>query len=157
MQWDGNPSIILDIKTYVGVALPVQVKNIRFTSIFKLIFRPLVDEFHCFRVVCYSLRQKKKLDFTLKAIGGDMTVIPGLSNAIEGTIRDVVEDSITWPVRKVTPILPGDYSDLELRPTGVLKVKLVQAKELTNKDLIGKSDPFVVLYVYPLRDKMKKS
>lgn len=25
MQWDGNPSIILDIKTYVGVALPVQV------------------------------------------------------------------------------------------------------------------------------------
>lgn len=25
MQWDGNPSIILDIKTYLGVALPVQV------------------------------------------------------------------------------------------------------------------------------------
>ena len=25
MQWDGNPSIVLDIKTLVGVALPVQV------------------------------------------------------------------------------------------------------------------------------------
>lgn len=25
MQWDGNPSIILDIKTLIGVALPVQV------------------------------------------------------------------------------------------------------------------------------------
>lgn len=25
MQWDGNPSIILDIKTRVGVGLPVQV------------------------------------------------------------------------------------------------------------------------------------
>jgi len=25
MQWDGNPSIILDIKTLLGVALPVQV------------------------------------------------------------------------------------------------------------------------------------
>lgn len=25
MQWDGNPNIILDIKTYLGVALPVQV------------------------------------------------------------------------------------------------------------------------------------
>ncbi|KAM3342409.1 hypothetical protein P3S68_027375 [Capsicum galapagoense] len=24
MQWDGNPSIILNIKTYLGVALPVQ-------------------------------------------------------------------------------------------------------------------------------------
>jgi len=48
-------------------------------------------------------------------------------------------------------------SDLELKPTGVLEVKLVQAKELTNKDLIGKSDPFAVLYVRPLRDRMKKS
>lgn len=27
----------------------------------------------------------------------------------QGTIRDAVEDSITWPVRKVIPILPGDY------------------------------------------------
>lgn len=27
----------------------------------------------------------------------------------QGTIRDAIEDSITWPVRKVIPILPGDY------------------------------------------------
>ncbi|KAK6151702.1 hypothetical protein DH2020_014337 [Rehmannia glutinosa] len=154
---DGNPSIILDIKTYLGVALPVQVKNIGFTGVFRLIFRPLVDEFPCFGAVCYSLRQKKKLDFTLKVIGGDISTIPGLSDAIESTIRDAVEDSITWPVRKVIPILPGDYSDLELKPVGTLEVKLVQAKELTNKDIIGKSDPFAVLYVRPLRDRMKKS
>lgn len=25
MQWDGNPNIVLDIKTLVGVALPIQV------------------------------------------------------------------------------------------------------------------------------------
>ncbi|KAL2228847.1 UNVERIFIED_CONTAM: Synaptotagmin-5 [Sesamum indicum] len=157
MQWDGNPSIILDIKTYLGVSLPVQVKNIGFTGVFRLIFRPLVDEFPCFGAVCFSLRQKKKLDFTLKVIGGDISTIPGLSDAIESTIRDAVEDSITWPVRKVIPILPGDYSDLELKPVGTLEVKLVQAKELTNKDIIGKSDPFAVLYVRPLRDRMKKS
>ncbi|CAA0819936.1 Synaptotagmin-5 [Striga hermonthica] len=157
MQWDGNPSIVLDIKTYLGVALPVQVKNIGFTGVFRLIFRPLVDEFPCFGAVCFSLRQKKKLDFTLKVIGGDISTIPGLSDAIESTIRDAVEDSITWPVRKVIPILPGDYSDLELKPVGVLEVKLVQAKDLTNKDIIGKSDPYAVLYVRPLRDRMKKS
>lgn len=157
MNWDGNPNIVLDIKTYLGVALPVQVKNIGFTGVFRLIFRPLVDELPCFGAVCFSLRQKKKLDFTLKVIGGDISTIPGLSDAIENTIRDAVEDSITWPVRKVIPILPGDYSDLELKPVGTLEVKLVQAKELTNKDLIGKSDPYAVLYVRPLRDRMKKS
>ncbi|KAL7239658.1 hypothetical protein ACSBR2_005533 [Camellia fascicularis] len=157
MNWDGNPSIILDIKTRFGVALPVQVKDIGFTGIFRLIFKPLVDEFPCFGAVCYSLRQKKKMDFKLKVIGGDIKTIPGLSDAIEGTIRDAIEDSITWPVRKIVPILPGDYSDLELKPVGVLEVKLVQAKELTNKDIIGKSDPFAVLYIRPLPDRMKTS
>lgn len=40
---------------------------------------------------------------------------------------------------------------------GKLNVKLVQASELTNKDLIGKSDPFAVLFIRPLRDRMKTS
>ncbi|GAB4828233.1 Synaptotagmin-5 [Ancistrocladus abbreviatus] len=157
LQWDGNPSIILDIKTRLGVALPVQVKDIGFTGVFRLIFKPLVEEFPGFGAVSYSLREKKKLDLTLKVIGGDISTIPGLSDAIEGTIRDAVEDSITWPVRKIIPILPGDYSDLELKPVGTLEVKLVQAKELTNKDLIGKSDPFAVVYVRPVRNRMKTS
>ncbi|KAL4283673.1 hypothetical protein GQ457_16G004430 [Hibiscus cannabinus] len=157
MQWDANSSIILDIKTYLGVSLPVQVKDIGFTGVFRLIFKPLVNEFPCFGAVSYSLRKKKKMDFTLKVIGGDISTIPGLSDAIESTIRDAIEDSITWPVRKIIPILPGDYSDLELKPVGILEVKLVQARDLTNKDIIGKSDPYAVLYVRPLPDKTKKS
>lgn len=28
---------------------------------------------------------------------------------IKETIRDAIEDSITWPVRQIIPILPGDY------------------------------------------------
>ena len=50
-----------------------------------------------------------------------------------------------------------NISDLELKPVGMLEVKLVQAKELTNKDLIGKSDPYAVLYVRPTRDRTKNS
>lgn len=49
------------------------------------------------------------------------------------------------------------FSDLELKPVGTLEVKLVQAKELTNKDIIGKSDPFAVLYIRPLPNRMKTS
>lgn len=48
-------------------------------------------------------------------------------------------------------------SDLELKPVGILEVKLVQASDLTNKDMIGKSDPFAVLYIRPLQDRMKTS
>ncbi|KAL8152642.1 hypothetical protein V2J09_010402 [Rumex salicifolius] len=157
MNWDGNPSIILAIKTRLGVALPVQVKDIGFTGVFRIILKPLVEELPCFGAISYSLREKKKMDFSLKVVGGDISSIPGLHDAIEGTIRDAIEDSIMWPVRKIIPIVPGDYSDLELRPVGRLEVKLVQARELTNKDLIGKSDPFAVLYVRPIHDKKKTS
>ncbi|KAB2027798.1 hypothetical protein ES319_D05G057400v1 [Gossypium barbadense] len=157
MQWDGNPNIVLNINTKLGVSLPVQVKDIGFTGVFRLIFKPLVAQFPCFGAVAYSLREKRYLDFTLKVIGGDLSSIPGVSDAIEETIRNAVEDSITWPVRNIVPILPGDYSGLELKPVGTLDVKLVQAKELTNKDIIGKSDPFAVLFIRPLPDKTKRS
>ncbi|GJN16575.1 hypothetical protein PR202_gb03578 [Eleusine coracana subsp. coracana] len=133
------------------------VKNIGFTGVFRLIFKPLVAELPCFGAICCSLREKSKVDFTLKVIGGEMTAIPGISDAIEGTIRDTVEDTLTWPNRIVVPIVPGDYSDLELKPVGVLEVKLVEARDLKNKDLVGKSDPFAVLYIRPLREKTKKS
>ncbi|KAM7268820.1 hypothetical protein ACFE04_010986 [Oxalis oulophora] len=157
MNWDGNPNIILAIKTRLGVALPVQVKDIGFTGVFRLIFKPLVDEFPCFGAICYSLREKKKMDFKFKVIGGDISTIPGLSDALEETMHNAIEDSIMWPVRKVVPIIPGDYSDLELKPVGTLEVKLVQAKDLSNKDLIGKSDPFAKLYIRPLPARMKTS
>ncbi|KAL8158740.1 hypothetical protein V2J09_000277, partial [Rumex salicifolius] len=142
VNWDGNPNI---------------VKNIGFTGVFRLIFNPLVEEFPGFGAISFSLRKKKQMDFTLKVVGGDLSSIPGIYDAIEGTIRDAIEDSITWPIRKVIPILPGDYSDLELKPDGILRVKLVQARHLTNKDLIGKSDPFTELYVRPIHAKTKKS
>ncbi|KAJ1268316.1 hypothetical protein BS78_07G125400 [Paspalum vaginatum] len=157
LQWDGNPNIVLDIQTTLGISLPVQVKNIGFTGVFRLVFKPLVAEFPCFGAVCCSLREKSKVDFTLKVIGGEMTAIPGISDAIEGTIRDTIEDTLTWPNRIIVPIVPGDYSDLELKPVGVLEVKLVEARDLKNKDLVGKSDPFAVLYIRPLREKTKKS
>lgn len=48
-------------------------------------------------------------------------------------------------------------SQLELKPVGVLQVKLIEAKELTNKDIIGKSDAFVELFIRPLRDRTKTS
>lgn len=54
-------------------------------------------------------------------------------------------------------ILSSFDSNLELKPVGTLDVKLVQAKNLANKDLIGKSDPYAVVFVRPLRDKTKTS
>ena len=42
----------------------MQVKNIGFTGVFRLIFKPLADEFPCFGAVCFSLREKVNLNPT---------------------------------------------------------------------------------------------
>ncbi|KAF6173826.1 hypothetical protein GIB67_003827 [Kingdonia uniflora] len=136
LQWDGNPNIVLDIKMMVGVVLPLKVKNIEFNGVFRLIFKPLVEEFPCVGAISYSLREKKKLDFTLKVVDGDLSSIPGLADAIEGTITDAVEDAITWPVRKVIPIILGNYRDLELKPEGTFKAsELLGCAQVRLKDL----------------------
>lgn len=41
-------------------------------------------------------------------------------------------------------------SELELKPQGKLTVTVVKANDLKNKEMVGKSDPYVVLYVRPL-------
>ena len=47
--------------------------------------------------------------------------------------------------------------DLELRVVGILEIKIVQAKELKNKDIIGKSDPFAQVYIRPIPNRIKKT
>ncbi|CAN0901147.1 SYT5 [Linum grandiflorum] len=155
VNWNGNPSIVLDVKmtTLAGVTLAVQVKDMEFNGVFRLIFKPLVEKLPCFGAVSYSLTEKKKLEFKLEVVGGGdiRTSIPGLYSALEETICNAIEDSMTWPVRKVIPILSGDFSESEsLQPCGKLHVKLVQAK-----DLIGESDPYAVMYVRPLRNTIR--
>jgi len=49
------------------------------------------------------------------------------------------------------------FSNLELKPCGIVEVRLVQAKELSNKELIGKSDPFASIFVRPLSNRTKRS
>lgn len=41
-------------------------------------------------------------------------------------------------------------SDLELKPQGKLTVTVKRANNLPNADVIGKSDPYVVLYIRPM-------
>lgn len=156
-QWAGNPNIILMVQTLVGVSLPIQIKNTNFVGTFRLTFKPLCDDIPCFQAIVYSLRELKTLDFDLKVVGGNVSSVPGLQNMVEGLIKTAITDSLIWPMRQIFKVFPGDYRDLEVQVTGVLQVKLVQGKNLLNKDMIGKSDPFAILYIRPIPSRMKKS
>ena len=42
------------------------------------------------------------------------------------------------------------FSELELKPEGRLTVTVLKASDLKNMEIIGKSDPYVIMYVRPM-------
>ncbi|CAA7408980.1 unnamed protein product [Spirodela intermedia] len=156
-RWGGDPSIILAVEALVA-SLPIQLKNLQVFTVIRVIFQ-LSEEIPCVSAVVVALlsEPKPRIDYTLKAVGGSLTAIPGLSDMIDDTVNTIVSDMLQWPHRIVVPIgVSVDTSELELKPQGKLSVSVVKATALKNMEMIGKSDPYVVLYIRPvLKNKTK--
>ncbi|KAK1276441.1 Synaptotagmin-4 [Acorus gramineus] len=150
-RWGGDPSIILAVEALVA-SLPIQLKDLQVFTIVRVIFQ-LTEEIPCISAVVVALlsEPQPRIDYTLKAVGGSLTAIPGLSDMIDDTVKTIVTDMLQWPHRIVVPIggVPVDTSDLELKPQGRLTVTIVKATGLKNMEMIGKSDPYAVVYIRP--------
>ncbi|CAI9770292.1 unnamed protein product [Fraxinus pennsylvanica] len=153
LRWGGDPSIILAIEAALVASIPIQLKDLKVFTVVRAIFQ-LAEEIPCISAVVVALlaEPKPRIDYTLKAIGGSLTAIPGLSDMIDDTVTSIITDMLQWPHRIVVPIggIPVDTRELELKPQGNLTVTVLRANNLKNKELIGKSDPYVVVYIRPL-------
>ncbi|KAL1543460.1 calcium-dependent lipid-binding protein-like [Salvia divinorum] len=153
LRWGGDPSIILAVEAALVASIPIQLKDLKVFTVVRAIFQ-LTDEIPCISAVVVALlaEPKPRIDYTLKAVGGSLTAIPGLSDMIDDTVNTIVMDMLQWPHRIVVPIggIPVDTSELELKPVGLLKVTIVKANDLKNMELIGKSDPYVTVHIRPL-------
>ncbi|KAF3631219.1 putative digalactosyldiacylglycerol synthase 2, chloroplastic-like [Capsicum annuum] len=152
LRWGGDPNIVIEVDALVA-SIPIQLKDLQVFTVIRVIFQ-LAEEIPCISAVVVALlsEPKPRIDYTLKAVGGSLTALPGLSDMIEDTVDSIVTDMLEWPHRIVVPIggLPVDTSDLELKPQGKLTVTVMRATNLKNQEMIGKSDPYVVLYIRPL-------
>ncbi|KAI3719406.1 hypothetical protein L6452_20303 [Arctium lappa] len=152
LRWGGDPSIILGVEAAV-VSLPIQLKDLQVFTVIRVIFQ-LSEEIPCISAVVVALlsEPEPKIDYTLKAVGGSLTAIPGLSDMIDDTVNTIVKDMLQWPHRIVVPIGGAgvDTSDLELKPQGQLTLMIVKANNLKNMEMIGKSDPYVTAFIRPL-------
>ncbi|XP_074556937.1 calcium-dependent lipid-binding protein-like [Curcuma longa] len=151
-RWGGDLSIILAVEALVA-SLPIQLKDLQVFTVIRVIFQ-LSEEIPCISAVVVALlaEPKPRIDYTLKAVGGSLTAIPGLSDMIDDTVTSIVTDMLEWPHRIVVPLggVDVDVSELELKPQGKLTVTVVGANSLKNLEFVGKSDPYVVLYVRPM-------
>lgn len=153
LRWGGDPSIILAVEAALVASIPIQLKDLQVFTVVRAIFQ-LSDEIPCISAVVVALlaEPEPRIDYTLKAVGGSLTAIPGISDMIDDTVDTIVKDLLQWPHRIVVPIggIPVDLSELELKPVGKLTVTVVRANDLKNMELIGKSDPYVVIHIRPL-------
>ncbi|KAF3963180.1 hypothetical protein CMV_012401 [Castanea mollissima] len=152
-RWGGDTSIILGVEAALVASIPIQLKDLQVFTVVRVIFQ-LAEEIPCISAVVVALlsEPKPRIDYTLKAVGGSLTAIPGISDMIDDTVNTIVTDMLQWPHRIIVPIggIPVDTSDLELKPQGKLTLTIVKANDLKNMEMIGKSDPYVVVYIRPL-------
>ncbi|CAN4097413.1 unnamed protein product [Withania somnifera] len=153
LRWGGDPNIILGVQAAMVASIPIQLKDLQVFTVVRVIFQ-LAEEIPCISAVVVALlsEPKPRIDYTLKAVGGSLTALPGISDMIDDTVNSIVTDMLEWPHRIFVPIggVPVDTSDLELKPQGKLIVTIVGANSLKNHEMIGKSDPYAVVYIRPL-------
>ncbi|XP_072957592.1 calcium-dependent lipid-binding protein-like [Typha angustifolia] len=151
-RWGGDPSIILAVEALVA-SLPIQLKDLKVFTVVRVVFQ-LSNEIPCISavVVAFLAEPKPRIDYTIKAVGGSLTAIPGLSDMIDDTVSSIISDMLLWPHRIVVPLggVDVDTSELELKPQGRILVTVIRASALKNMEMLGKSDPYVVLYIRPM-------
>ncbi|KAL9385560.1 hypothetical protein Peur_022570 [Populus x canadensis] len=153
LRWCGNPSIILGVEAALVASIPIQLKDLEVYTVIRVIFH-LAEEIPCISALVIALlaEPKPKIEYVLKAVGGSLTALPGVSDMIDDTVNSIVTDMLQWPHRIVVPLggIPVDTSELELKPQGKLTVTVVKANDLKNMEMIGKSDPYAVVYIRPM-------
>ncbi|KAJ6679535.1 CALCIUM-DEPENDENT LIPID-BINDING (CALB DOMAIN) FAMILY PROTEIN [Salix purpurea] len=182
LRWCGDPSIILGIEAGLVASIPIQLKDLEVYTVIRVIFH-LAEEIPCISALVIALlsEPKPKIEYVLKAVGGSLTALPGVSDMIDDTVNSIVTDMLQWPHRIVVPIggIPVDTSrscdydccvlpamellashncdghsghqfEFELKPQGKLTVMVVKANDLKNMEMIGKSDPYALVYIRPM-------
>jgi Ca2+-dependent lipid-binding protein len=71
-----------------------------------LIFAPLIGVFPCFGALTIALVEEPSLDFDLRVVGGDITLVPGISQPLRTYIKALIGSYLVWP-RFITVPMPG--------------------------------------------------
>ncbi|KAI3918680.1 hypothetical protein MKX01_042000 [Papaver californicum] len=145
-RWGGDPNIILAVEAALVASIPIQFKDLQIFTVIRVIFQ-LSEEMPCISafVVAQLAEPKPRIDYTLKAVGGSLTALPGISDMIEDTVNSIITDMLQWPHGIVVPL-----GGVDLKPQGKLSVTVIKANDLKNAEMIGKSDPYAAIFIRPI-------
>ncbi|PAV87276.1 hypothetical protein WR25_01388 isoform B [Diploscapter pachys] len=128
------------------------MNNIQFSGKLRCVCKPLIPMPPMIGGVSGSFLEMPKFDFNLTGMG-EFVELPGLMNAIRSVIDSQVAAMAVLPNEIVVPLAPNvDVTQLYFpEPDGVVRIKIIEAKNLENKDISfirkGKSDPYAEIQV----------
>ena len=147
LAYSGDAKIKLAVKK-----VKLGLSNIELRGILRVIFKPLVSEYNPIGGVTVFFLNRPKLKFDLTNLLNVLD-LPGLKSSLRRITDDVIASFVVLPNRIAVPLAEGvDASDLQYPiPEGILRVKVVEAKDLEAKDIglvkKGKSDPYAIVQV----------
>ncbi|CAF4573725.1 unnamed protein product, partial [Rotaria sp. Silwood2] len=124
------------------------VKDIQIFGDIRIILSPLINTIPLVGAVTFFFLKKPSIDFKLTD-AGTLVDIPGLHDLLLLQINDIIASMMVLPNRQVLPFvkdIPIGYlrcSNLQ----GVVRAFILEAKDLINADIVGKSDPYVKVKV----------
>ncbi|XP_031126262.1 synaptotagmin-3-like isoform X1 [Ipomoea triloba] len=142
-RWAGNPNIAIALKL-LAPKIRVQLIELQICAKLRVTLTPLLATFPCFSSILVSLMEKPNVDFGLKFLGGDLMAIPGLHHYVQETVSKEVSKLYLWPQTLEIPVLDSSIGAVK-RPVGILHVKVLRARNLLDKDVFSKSDPYVTV------------
>ena len=129
--WAGDPDVVLGVRAAQdALSVPVSLTEFECTFTLRLIFAPLLGVFPCFGALTIALMDEPQLDFDLRVVGGDVTLVPGLKDPLRAYIKALIASWMVWP-RCITVAIPGTGYTLpsdderEKPTTGLLQIQVV--------------------------------
>ncbi|RWW83105.1 hypothetical protein BHE74_00008401 [Ensete ventricosum] len=145
-RWGGDLSIILAVEALVA-SLPIQVslflKDLQVFTVIRVIFQ-LSEEIPCISAVVVALLAEMRGEEWGEEEEEEVERCQTGAGSSGQQDRNSISSLTTYTLFIVL------CSELELKPQGKLTVTIVKANDLKNQELVGKSDPYVVLFVRPV-------
>lgn len=156
-KYNGDAQVKLSVKS-----VKLGLTNFQLHGVLRVIFKPLVSNYNPVGGVTVFFLNRPKTKFDLTNLLNVLD-FPGLKSTLRRIVDDTLASFVVLPNRVAVPLAEGvDGSDLQYPiPEGVLRVKLIEARDLEAKDFgigkKGKSDPYTILQVgaQSFRSKIK--
>lgn len=142
------------------VSILAALKYIEFRGTLRVILWRLFDDWPLFNAIRLAFIEPPVLKYKLTAGKVPLSNIPGFEGWLTDLVHDSLSETMVWPNEMIIHLdADPENAEANKHPKGVLTVRIIEAKDLQNKDLFGKSDPMATVWLNKpkLKTRTKKS